>query len=50
MSFGLINVDATFQWAMDISFHSLINKYVVVYLDDIAIYSKNRLDHISHLK
>ena len=48
--FGLINAGATFQWAMDIVFCGLINKSVVVYLDDITIYSKNRLDHISHLK
>jgi hypothetical protein len=50
MSFGLINVGATFQRAMDISFRGLINKYVVVYLDYITMYSKNRNDHIPHLK
>jgi hypothetical protein len=48
--FGLVNAGATFQRAMDIVFFGLINKFVVVYLDDITIYSKNRLDHISHLK
>jgi hypothetical protein len=35
---------------MDIVFHGLINKSIFFYLDDITIYSKNRLDHISHLK
>ena len=35
---------------MNIVFCGLINKFVVVYLDDITIYSKNHLDHISHLK
>ena len=35
---------------MDTCFRGLINKFVVVYLDDITIYYKNRLDHISHLK
>ena len=39
MSFGLINVGATFQWAINITFRDLINKSVMVYLDDITIYS-----------
>ena len=48
--FGLINVDATFQRAMDIVFRGLINQLVVVYLDDITIFSKNKKDHLSHLR
>ena len=40
MPFGLINVGATFQRAMDIAFKRLVNKLVVIYLDDITIYSK----------
>ena len=40
MPFGLINVGTTFQHAMDIAFRGLLNKSVVVYLDDITIYSK----------
>ena len=40
MSFGPINVGATFQRAMDIALKGLINKSVVVYLDDITVYSK----------
>jgi len=50
MPFGLINVGATFQCAMDIDFRGLINNSVVIYLDDIIVYSKNRNNHISHLK
>jgi hypothetical protein len=50
MPFGLINVGATFQRAMDISFHGLINQSVVVYLDDVTIFSKNKKDHLSHLR
>ena len=41
MPFGLINVGATFQQATDISFRGLINKSLVVYLDDTTIYSTN---------
>jgi hypothetical protein len=49
MSFGLINARETFQRAMDIDFQGLIKKCIVVYLDDVTIYSKNREDHIQHL-
>jgi hypothetical protein len=49
MPFGLMNVGATFQRAMDVDFWELINKCVVVYLDDVIVYSKNREDHIQHL-
>ena len=50
MPFGLINVGATFQRAMDITFKGLINKSVVIYLDDITVYSKKRSDHLKDLK
>ena len=45
MPFGLINAGATFQRAMDIAFHRLIGRSVVVYLDDITIFSKRRGEH-----
>jgi ribonuclease HI len=50
MLFGLINVGATFQRAMDIAFRGLINHSVVVYLDDVTVYSKNKNDHLAHLR
>ena len=50
MTFGLINVGATFSWAMDIAFKGLINKSIMVYLDDIMVYSKTQGDHVPHLK
>ena len=50
MPFGVINAGATFQWAMDIAFKGLINKSIVVYLDDIMVYCKTLGDHIPHLK
>jgi hypothetical protein len=49
MPFGLINVGVTFQRAMDVVFQGLINRCVVVYLDNVIVYSKNREDHIQHL-
>jgi hypothetical protein len=50
MPFGLINVGATFQREMDIDFHGLINQSVMVYLDDVTVFSKNKKDHLSHLR
>lgn len=50
MPFGLINVGATFQRSTDICFRGLINKTVIVCLDDIMIYSKNRTNHTHDLK
>ena len=49
MPFGLINVGATFQRAMDIAFRGLINYPVVVYLGDVTVFSKYRHNHIVHL-
>src|SRR5882757_4953852 len=50
MPFGLINAGATFQRAMDIAFRGLIGKFVIIYLDDITVFSKNRADHLTHLR
>eukprot|EP00253_Pinus_taeda_P025277 PITA_25277 len=49
MPFGLINAGATFQRAMDITFKGLINRTVVVYLDDITMFSKERSNHLHDL-
>jgi hypothetical protein len=40
--FGLINAEATFQREMDIDIRGLIKQSVVVYLDDITVFSKTR--------
>ena len=50
MPFGLINAGANFQRAMDIAFKGLINKSIVVYLDDITVFSKKRANHLHDLK
>ena len=48
--FGLIHSGTTFQRAMHIAFRGLINRSVVVYMDDITVYSYHKRDHIYHLK
>jgi hypothetical protein len=50
MPFWIINSGATFQRVMDISFCGLINQSIVVYLDDVTIFSKTKKDHLSHLR
>jgi hypothetical protein len=50
MPFGLMNAGATFQRVMDISFIDERDKFVVIYLDDLTIFSKSDEDHLIHLK
>jgi hypothetical protein len=45
-----MNVGATFQRAMDFAFSNYLFKFIVVYQDDLIVYSKNRSDHIDHLR
>ena len=40
MPFGLMNAGATFQRAMDIAFSEDISYFIIIYLDDITVYSK----------
>ena len=49
MSFGLTNIGETFQKEIEIAFKSMLEKFVLVYLDDITMYSKNEIDHFGHL-
>ena len=48
--FGLMNAGATFQREMDIVFAEEKDKFVVVYMDDITVYSKSDKDHIKKLE
>ena len=50
MPFGLINVGATFQRAMDYAFKDLKDKCIIIYMDDITVFSKNREDYIMDLR
>ena len=46
MPFGLCNAPATFQTIMDNIFHDLLDNGVIVYLDDILIYTETVDKHI----
>lgn len=50
MPFGFSNVGATFQRAMDLDFKELINQIILIYLDDLTIFSKHKEDHFDHLE
>src|SRR3990170_1683893 len=50
MSFGLTNAPATFSHLMNYIFMEYIDKFIMVYLDDILVYSKNKEEHAKHLR
>ena len=49
MPFGLSNAPAAFQHFMNEVFSYLLNVCVIVYLDDILIYSDNLAEHEKHV-
>jgi hypothetical protein len=49
MSFGLTNAPTHFMYLMNSVFMSELDKFVVVFIDDILVYSKNEEEHEQHL-
>jgi hypothetical protein len=49
MPFGLCNAPATFQAAMNDTLRPFLDKFVIVYLDDILIFSPDETTHMQHL-
>ena len=50
MPFGLSNAPVTFQAIMKRIFQSFLRKFIVVFFDDILVYSKDLAEHLIHLE
>ena len=50
MPFGLTNAPVVFMCLMNNVMHKYLDKFVVMFIDDIGIYSKSKEEHKEHLK
>ena len=50
MSFGLTNLSAAFMDMMNRVFRPYVDQFVVVFIDDILVYSKSMEEHVYHLR
>jgi hypothetical protein len=50
MSFGLTNAPAYFMYLINLVFMPELDKFIMVFIDDILIYSKTEEDHANHIR
>jgi hypothetical protein len=49
MSFGLTNAPTYFMYLMNTIFMEYLDKFVIVFIDDILVYSRSEEEHEEHL-
>ena len=50
MTFGLKNAPSHFYHSMNLMLNDLLDKCILMYMDDILIYSRSKKDHFEHVK
>ena len=50
MSFGLINTDTTFVDLMNRVFLNYLYSFLIIFIDDILVYSMSEVEYVGHLR